>query len=93
MSDELVLTDNEFGLFELMRDGVITNLVKVSHKPDLWRCTTSVANERTITEFESKLSALDAFMKARIHIFTMKLEGREVYTFSARQKRKELGLA
>lgn len=32
-------------------------------------------------------------MKARTHIFTMKLEGREVYTFSARQKRKELGLA
>lgn len=49
MSDELVLTDNEFGLFEMMRDGVITNLVKVSHKPDLWRCTTDVANETSIT--------------------------------------------
>lgn len=93
MSDELVLTDNEFGLFELMRDGVITNLVKVSHKPDLWRCITDVANETSIMHFESKISALDAFMKARTHIFTMKLEGREVYTFSARQKRKELGLA
>lgn len=89
---ELVLTDNENGLFELMRDGVITNLTEIHVGPSTYRCTTNTVCEG-VTHFESKISALEAFMQARTHIITLKLEGRDVYRFSKRTKRKELGLA
>lgn len=90
---ELVLTDNENGLFELMRDGVITDLTRIGFQPNVWRCTVHSASETVVKHFESRISALDAFMNARVYILTEKLEGREVYSWPVRAKRKELGLA
>lgn len=91
MNDDLVLTDNEFGLFELMRDGVITRLTRIQSQPAIWRCTVSPHTDM-LRQFESKISALDAFMQARVHVIALKLSGADIYSFRAHQKRKELGL-
>ncbi len=92
MSD-LVLTDNEYGLFELMRDEVVTDLCRVSTSPErIWRCTIRLECESAIRGFDSNLSALDAFMKARVYIITLKLEGKDIYSWRAKQKRRQLGL-
>ncbi len=93
--DDPVLTDNEFGLFELMRDEVVTQLVLLSRIPTAeWRCTICLGTAPGfIQHFESRISALDAFMKARVHIITAKLEGKEIYSWAAIQRRKKSGLA
>ncbi len=85
---ELVLTDNEFGLFELMRDGVVLGLWSGG---DLWRCQIVFHNEQ-IQNFDSRLGALDAFMQARVAVVTAKIQGQQIYTDRALKKRKELGL-
>lgn len=92
--DDLVLTDNEFGLFELMRDEVVTQLVLLNRLSTVeWRCTVCIGpTPGLLQHFESRISALDAFMKARIHIITAKLEGKEIYSWAAKQRRKKSGL-
>lgn len=96
LKEELVLTENEFGLFELMRDQVILDLKFVTVGSPVinsaWVCTYQFAYEKaqTITSYGS---ALDAFMRARIEIITAKIEGKQVYSEQAQKKRKELGLS
>lgn len=86
-----MLTENEFGLFELMRDGVVQSLTCTPHDGH-FHCTISLAHGsyRTLSSYSS---ALDAFMKARVEIITAKIEGSQIYTAKALKKRKELGLS
>lgn len=93
LKEELVLTENEFGLFELMRDGVVQSLTCTPHDGH-FHCTVNLSHDdHRFRIFSSHSSALDAFMKARVEIITAKIEGNQIYTAKALKKRKELGLS
>lgn len=88
------LDKTELSLFSLMRDGVITGIA-VAEGDGCWvvqgklPLTTTTDNRFAFT---SKISALDAYMKAYAHISTLRLEGKEIYTPEVKRKRCRMGL-
>lgn len=82
-----------------MRDGVIVGVYTVAgvNAEIHWRVSAKIycgpaTNNWIIREFDSPISALDAFLKARVAIFTRLLRGEQVYSPEALRKRRELNL-
>lgn len=92
MTHDPDLTPIEGKLFELMRDLAITSIVAFAHNhPPSWRCTVELSDGTPLL-FNSKVSALDAYMQAYNDILTRKLEGEPIYTREGAAVRKKLGL-
>ncbi len=84
-------------LFDLMRDGVVIGVYSVnSSTTTKWRVTLKFhvggLTDWVIKEVDSPVSALDAFLKARVTIFTRLMQGEPVYSPQALKKRQELNL-
>lgn len=85
-------------LFDLMRDGVVVGVYSISSNTTAkWRVTlkfyTGVGlTEWIVQEVDSPISALDAFLKARVAVFTRLVRGEPVYSPQALKKRQELNL-
>lgn len=84
-------------LFDLMRDGVIVGVYSLnSNTTAKWRVMLRFhvggLTDWVIEEVDSPISALDAFLKARVVIFTRLMQGGPVYSPQALKKRQELNL-
>lgn len=71
-------------LFDLMRDGVVIGVYSVSSTTTKWRVTLKFhvggLTDWVIKEIDSPISALDAFLKARVAVFTRLMQGEPVYS-------------
>lgn len=84
-------------LFDLMRDGVVVGVYSInSNTTAKWRVTLRFhvggLTDWVIKEVDSPISALDAFLKARVAVFTRLIQGEPVYSPQALKKRQELNL-
>lgn len=80
-----------------MRDGVVTGVYSISSNTIAkWRVTLRLQvggpTDWVVKEVDSPISALDAFLKARVVIFTRLMQGEPVYSAQALKKRQELNL-
>jgi hypothetical protein len=87
------LTPEESRLFQLMADGVITD-IRNQGGLGAWQysCTVSIHSAVSERVFYSKISALDAYLQAVAFITASALEGKVIYAPGVRGRRKRLGL-